>query len=91
MKPKHNPLAAWLREYLASQPNATPAQAWSHLTQVAIRWSMVPIRCTEDGARLVYITQRDGNERTLCRLSFDRAFWRAKRPSSASAERHNPT
>ena len=33
----------------------------------------------------------DGNERTLCRLSFDRAFWRAKRPSSASAERHNPT
>lgn len=79
MKTK-NHLSLWIAEYIRHQPEAGPAQAWEHLTEIATQHGVFPWLIGKDEATgdLLYRLNLSEPARRIKRLSFSRQFQRAR-------------
>lgn len=76
-----NPLTRWIAEFIRHQPEASPAQGWKHLTEVAAAHGVLPWIVGFDGERclLAYRLAHGLPARNIGQESFSRSFRRMKR------------
>lgn len=68
----NTPVSAWLEEFLQHQPEATPEQAWRHLTTIAVPLGTLTIGYDAQRAVVIYPAGPHGRERELGKASFKR-------------------
>lgn len=68
---RHNPLRGWIIEFLHHRPDAKPAEAWYHLTAVALPLGVISeISYDPQDDALRYRPNPASALRTLSRASF---------------------
>lgn len=76
-----NPLSAWIAEFIRHQPEASPAQGWKHLTEIATQHGIFPwiVGFERERCLLAYRLAHGLPARTIGQESFSRNFRRMKR------------
>lgn len=81
MSKSRNPLTSWIAEFIRNQPEASPAQGWKHLTEVAAAHGVLPwiVGFDSDSSLLAYRLDPGVPSRNIGQESFSRSFRRMKR------------